>query len=123
MLGRNGMPLIRGGSSPRRLCCSETSLSTGMYSRLQDKTKRWFLVPADQRSSEAFPCPCWCSDSTGRFWNGLRISAWAEPTGEAQRGLNAGAQRGPNRPQNTQESTLGLDQRAGFLPLPTRKTS
>lgn len=33
-----------------------------------------------------------------------------------------GAQRGPNRPQATPGSALGLNQTAGFLPLPSRVT-
>lgn len=34
---------------------------------------------------------------------------------ESQRDPNAGAQRGPNKPQSTRESALGLDQKAGVL--------
>lgn len=52
----------------------------------------------------------------------MDLESQAGPGGEAQRDLDAGAQRGPVMPHAAQESALGLDQRAGFLPLPTSMT-
>lgn len=77
-------------------------------------------VPADQRPSGTSPAPAGAQPP----WegSGIDLESQAGPAGEAQRDLDAGAQRGPVMPHATQKSALGLDRRAGFLPLPTRTT-
>lgn len=98
VLGRNGTPPVKGGSSPRRPCCQEL-LSSHTGSQPQQGP-----CPSASRPKAkwGFSCSCFCSTSMGRLWNGPGTS------GGARWDLDVGAQRGPVGAQATQESALGL---------------
>lgn len=113
--GRNGPPSVGEGSSSWRPCCSETYLFP-----------HWFPVPAwpmpksQQTKGQAGLFHDFVGAQPPWEGSGMDLESQTGPSGEAQRAPDIGTQRGSNRPQATQESALKLDQRAGFLPLPSR---